>query len=174
MAGPEHRPGRIEVRPARPGDGTGLARVWADAGRNFVQVDPATLKLPELGGLADWFEESLGRPRVPGSLWVVAEFGGEIAGFVSGTVEPPHPDARFQLQRDLSRARLEVGALAVTETARRFGVGTALMTAIESAAREQGAEVVTLDTNLRSPLSVPFYENRMGYVRRAVIFRKEL
>jgi len=39
---------------------------------------------------------------------------------------------------------------------------------------ERGAAVVTLDTNLRSPLSVPFYENRMGYQRRGVIFRKEL
>ena len=40
--------------------------------------------------------------------------------------------------------------------------------------RERGAEVVTLDTNLRSPLSVRFYENRMGYQRHGVIFRKEL
>jgi hypothetical protein len=28
--------------------------------------------------------------------------------------------------------------------------------------------------NLRSALSVPFYEDRLGYVRHAVIFRKYL
>jgi len=175
MAGPgEQAPGGIVIRPARAGDGAGYARVWTDAGRNFVQIDPATLQLPQPTGLAAWFEESLGRPRPPGSLWLVAETGGELAGFVHGTVEPPHPDARFQLLRDLGRARLIVGVLAVAEASRRSGVGTALMTAIEAAARERGAEVVTLDTNLRSPVSVPFYENRMGYQRRGVIFRKEL
>ena len=175
MAGPgERAQDGIMVRPARTGDGPGYARVWTDAGRNFVEIDPATLQLPEPDGLVAWFEGSLARPRPPGSLWLVAEAGGELAGFVHGTVEPPHPDARFQLLRDLGRARLVVGVLAVAEAARRSGVGTALMTAIEAAARERGAEVVTLDTNLRSPLSVPFYENRMGYQRRGLIFRKEL
>jgi GNAT superfamily N-acetyltransferase len=163
------------IRPARAGDGAGLARVWTDAGRNFTEVDPRTLKLPETGGLADWFEESLAQPRPPESLWLVAEAaGGGIAGFVLGTVERPRADAHFQLVRDLGRSRLAVGVLAVAEADRRTGVGTALMTAIEAAARDLGAEVVLLDTNQRSPLSVPFYENRMGYERRAIIFRKEL
>lgn len=145
-----------------------------DAGRNFVMVDPRTLKLPEADGLTEWFEESLTRPRSPESLWLVAESAGEIAGFVNGTIEPARDDAHWQLVRDLGRPRLMVGVLAVAEGARRTGVGTALMNAIESAARDLGAVVSLLDTNLRSPLSVPFYENRMGYQRRAVIFRKEL
>jgi GNAT superfamily N-acetyltransferase len=162
------------IRPAAPGDGPGLARVWADAGRNFAGIDPATLKMPEAAGLAGWFEESLAEERTPGFLWLVAEAGGAIAGFVSGTVEPARDDAHWQLVRDLGRPRLAVSVLAVAEDARRTGVGTALMNAIEAAARELGAEVSLLDTNLRSPLSVPFYENRMGYQRRAVIFRKEL
>jgi len=158
MAGPgERAQDGIMIRSARTGDGPGYARVWTDAGRNFVGIDPATLQLPEPDGLVAWFEQSLARPRSPGSLWLVAEACRELAGFVHGTVEPPHPDARFQLLRDLGRTRLLVGVLAVAETARRSGVGTALMTAIEAAARERGAEVVTLDTNLRSPVSVPFY-----------------
>ena len=44
----------------------------------------------------------------------------------------------------------------------------------EQWARSRGAALVSLDTNLRSPLSVPFYEDRMGYARHAVIFRKVL
>jgi hypothetical protein len=55
-----------------------------------------------------------------------------------------------------------------------MGIGTALMLAIEEAARSQGAEVALLDTNVRSDLSVPFYEHQMAYSRRAVIFRKTL
>ena len=51
-------------------------------------------------------------------------------------------------------------------------LGTALMTAVERWAARCGANLVSLDTNLRSPLSVPFYEDRMGYTRHAVIFRK--
>jgi hypothetical protein len=41
-------------------------------------------------------------------------------------------------------------------------------------ARSRGEVLVALDTNLRSPLSVPFYEDRMGYARHGVIFRKYL
>jgi len=99
------------IRPAGPGDGPGCARVWTDAGRNFTGIDPQTLKLPEPDGLTGWFEEALARPRPPESLWLVAESGGEIAGFVSGTVEPPRDDAHWQLQRDLGRARLVVGEI---------------------------------------------------------------
>jgi len=48
------------------------------------------------------------------------------------------------------------------------------MVAAETWAREQGVAFVSLDTYVHSPTSMPFYENRMGYARRAVIFRKEL
>jgi hypothetical protein len=34
--------------------------------------------------------------------------------------------------------------------------------------------LVALDTNLRSALSLPCYEDRLGYVRHSVIFRKYL
>jgi hypothetical protein len=34
--------------------------------------------------------------------------------------------------------------------------------------------LVALDTNLRSALSLPFYEDRLGYERHSVIFRKYL
>jgi len=65
-------------------------------------------------------------------------------------------------------------ALMVAESYRRAGAGTALMAAVERWGREHGAVLVALDTNLRSKLSVPFYEDRLGYVRHAVIFRKYL
>jgi hypothetical protein len=33
---------------------------------------------------------------------------------------------------------------------------------------------VSLRTSLRSPLSMPFYEERMGYMRDGAVFRKRL
>jgi hypothetical protein len=37
----------------------------------------------------------------------------------------------------------------------------ALMAAVEDRARGRGAAMVSVDTSLRSPVSLPFYENRM-------------
>lgn len=34
--------------------------------------------------------------------------------------------------------------------------------------------MISLDTYLHSPLSVPFYEQRMGYRRQSVAFQKDL
>ena len=164
----------IIVRAARPGDGAGCAEVWADAGRHLQELDPELGREPDSDGLAGWFEQQLAEDRPDSALWLVAIRDGQLTGFVSGAVEPPPATARWQLQRDLAAPRLVVGALVVRGDHRRSGVGTALMTAIEEAGRDLGAAVVLLDTNLRSPLSVPFYEQRMGYARRAVIFRKRL
>jgi hypothetical protein len=48
------------------------------------------------------------------------------------------------------------------------------MQAVEGWAREKGATLVSLETDIASPLSMPFYERRMAYRRRAVIFEKRL
>ena len=164
----------VIIRAARSGDGAGCARAWSDAGRYLQELDPELGRVPDSDGLADWFERSLAEDRAQGTLWLVAEQGGAVVGFVSASVEPPLPDARWQLQRDLASPRLVVGALVVEQAQRRSGVGTALMEAVEEAGRSAGAEVAMLDTNLRSLGSVPFYEDRMAYQRRAVIFRKKL
>jgi GNAT superfamily N-acetyltransferase len=100
--------------------------------------------------------------------------GGQVVGMVDATVAPARPDGRWQLQRALSQTRLLINALAVADGYRRRGVGTALLTAAEEWGRRRGATVAMTDTNLRSPLSVPFYEDRMGYLRQAVVLRKTL
>jgi hypothetical protein len=57
---------------------------------------------------------------------------------------------------------------------KRIGVPSQLVEAAEEWGRSQGATVAICDTFIDSPLSMPFRENRMGYTRRAVIFRKPL
>jgi hypothetical protein len=48
------------------------------------------------------------------------------------------------------------------------------MSEIEAWGQSQGATVSTLDTYIHSPVSVPFYANRMGYERRSTHFVKWL
>jgi GNAT superfamily N-acetyltransferase len=163
----------VEVRPFRAGDGEGCARAWLDAARYYVGQDPQNFQLPAEAGLVEWFEQERAGDGPP-VLRLVATVGGQVAGFVVAMLEAPLPDARFQLVRAVACVRVYVGALVVAERYRRAGAGAALMTAVEQWGREHGAVLVALDTNLRSQLSMPFYEDRMGYVRHAVIFRKYL
>jgi GNAT superfamily N-acetyltransferase len=174
-AQPEVGPGggAPEVRPVRPGDGEGCARAWLDAARYYVQMEPDAFQVPAEDGLAEWFEELHAKPG-PDDLTLVATVAGDVAGFVAAQFQPPAASAARQLTRAAAVPRVYVNALVVAEPYRRAGVGTALMAAVEAWARGAGAAMVSLDTNLRSPLSVPFYEDRMSYDRHGVIFRKLL
>ncbi|GAA4631892.1 hypothetical protein GCM10023196_063070 [Actinoallomurus vinaceus] len=135
---------------------------------------PEVIQEPDSHGLVEWFEQGIGQERGDDTVWLVAENDEQVVGVIEAAVTRPAPDARWQLQRDLSRVRLVIHALAVAEEYRRKGVGTALMEAAEKWGRRKGATVAVTDTNLSSPLSVPFYEKRMGYHRQAVILRKAL
>jgi len=165
----------LVIRDIRPGDGTACARVWLDAGRYYAALVPDVIQVPDSDGLEEWFEEAIGAGRSADTLWRVADDPAHgVCGMVEAAVVRPAPDANRQLQRDLSRTRLVVNLLAVAEGYRRRGVGTALMEAAEEWGRAKGAVVAVTDTNLSSPLSVPFYEKRMGYDRQAVMLRKAL
>jgi GNAT superfamily N-acetyltransferase len=164
----------LVIRDVRPGDGDGCARAWLDAGRYYAALVPDVIQEPDADGLAEWFEQAIGEERTDDTRWLVAERDGAVIGMVEAAVLRPVPDAHRQIQRDLSRTRLAVNLLVVTEGYRRRGVGTALMEAAEEWGRHRGAVMAVTDTNLSSPLSVPFYEERMGYRRQAVLLRKAL
>jgi GNAT superfamily N-acetyltransferase len=164
----------LVIRDVRPGDGDGCARAWLDAGRYYAALVPDVIQEPDADGLAEWFEQAIGAERTDDTRWLVAALDGTVIGMLEAAILHPAPDAHRQLQRDLSRTRLAVNLLVVTEGYRRRGVGTALMKAAEEWGRRQGAVVAVTDTNLSSPRSVPFYEERMGYRRQAVVLRKAL
>ena len=70
--------------------------------------------------------------------------GARVDGALLGTVQlqpSPMPNGRF---------RAEVAKLLVHQTARRQGVGRALMDAVEAAARERGRTTLVLDTETGS------------------------
>jgi GNAT superfamily N-acetyltransferase len=164
----------IVVRPARPGDGAGLAQSWLDAASYYATLDPELFQVPTSQGLAEWFEQLLARPRPPDTIWLVAEVVGQAVGDINARLDRPITDAARQLVREVGQLRVFVNALGVQAAYRGRGVGTRLLEAVEAWGRQQGATLISLDTFIESPLSVPFYEQRMGYQRRAIIFQKRL
>jgi len=164
----------LVVRPARPSDATDLARNWIDVARHYAELDADAFQIPAPDGLVAWFEELLHRPRSADAVWLVAELDGRVVGDVAARLERPTEDAARQLLRDLGRVRLYVDALGVEEAYRRRGVGARLMHAVEEWGRDKGAVRSVLTTYHASPLSVPFYEQGMGYERRSIVFEKRL
>jgi GNAT superfamily N-acetyltransferase len=164
----------VVVRPARPGDGADLARALTDAARHYVELDPDAFQVPDPDGLAEWFEGLLRRRRSDDEVWLVAEVGGRVVGDVHAHLERPVEDAARQVLRDLGRVCLAVDALGVAAAYRRRGAGARLMDAVERWGRDRGAERAVLSTYVHSSLSVPFYERRMGYRRRSIVFVKRL
>ena len=41
----------VQIRPAKPGDGEGMARVWLTAGAYYVDLEPALFQAPSTKGL---------------------------------------------------------------------------------------------------------------------------
>ena len=164
----------VHVRAARPGDGADLARGWLDASRYYAALDPERFQEPESDGLAEWFEELLTRTRSEDELWLVAEVDGGVVGTVNAVLQRPIDTAARQVLRSLGTTRLLVEALGVEADHQRQGIATKLMEAAEQWGREHGARLASLDTWTRSPISVPFYERRMGYQRVSIVFEKRL
>jgi len=164
----------VRLRPARSGDGEGMARCWLDAGEYYADLDAASFQVPAADGLAEWFEQLLREPCPDDEISLVADSGGGAVGFVTARLLRPDGDATRQLVRDMGRVRVMVDALVVGARDRRRGIGTLLLRAVEDWGRRNGAVLVLLDTYVASPLSVPFYERRMGYARRSVRFQKSL
>jgi len=159
---------------ATPGDGQALARAWRDIGRYYADLDPERFNVPDEDSLAESFEQR--RTRPPPENWFirVAALNGDVVGMVSATIEEPLDSAQHQLLRELGCRRLTVRALGVRTQFWRQRIGRQLLETTEAWGRSRGARVVQLDTAVNSPVSVPCYEQRMGYVRQSLILRKPL
>jgi GNAT superfamily N-acetyltransferase len=163
----------VTVRPARPADGAAIAQVWLSTAAYYADLDPAHFQVPRAVGLAQVWEDELGHDN-PDSLRLVAEADGGVIGWLSARIELPEQGAALQLTREHGWTRLAVDALLVDRDQWRHGAGTALLEAAEAWGRDRGAQVARLDTYAHSPVSVPFYEDRMGYQRRSIVFQKQL
>jgi GNAT superfamily N-acetyltransferase len=165
----------VRIRPGRPGDGDGMARVWLTAGAYYADLDPAHFQLPSAEGLAVSFDADIAATSEDSEkLRLIAERDGDMAGWLTAHLEHPNTSAVHQQVRELGWVRLVVDALMVDQELWRQGTGTALLEAAESWGRDHGAVVARLHTYPGSPVSVPFYERHMGYQRRSILFQKPL
>ena len=133
--------GEISVRDARPADAEALARVHADVARYY----------DERG--THYFDE--------GELRLVAEIEGEVVGALTARVLEPITagDGRH----GEAETRLRIDYLATAAASRRAGIGTRLVQAAESWGRGVGATIAETTAFRGSALSIPFWEDRMGY-----------
>lgn len=165
---------QVEVRAARPGDGAGLARVWLDNARYYIRLFPDDFRLPDEAGLDEWFEAQLAQPRDGSELHLVAVVDGSVAAFAYARLTEPDEDASRQMLAESPLRRVHVEALGTADAYQRRGLATSLVEAVEAWAHGQGARAISAETHLQSPLSIPFWEQRMGYRRRSVKLTKRL
>lgn len=163
----------VTVRPAQSGDGGGISKAWLSAGAYYADLDPEHFQVPRAEGLAEDWDNLFDRPG-DDSLHLVAELNGQVIGWLWARIEPPRRDASAQLTREHGWTRLFVDSLIVDRDHWRDGAGTALLEAAEAWGREHSAQVARLDTYAYSPVSVPFYEDHMGYQRRSIVYQKRL
>ena len=161
------------VRPAEPRDAQDIARNGLESARYYRELVPEDFRLPDQEGLAEWVESWL-PANGESQLALVAEMEGQVVGYLEARVEQPVEGSRFQINPDLGETRLFINYVVTATAFWRRGVATRLVEAAEEWGRSRGATVAICDTHIGSPVSVPFWEERMGYRRRAVIFRKPL
>jgi GNAT superfamily N-acetyltransferase len=164
----------ITIREARDDDATGIVWLGQQNSAYYVGLAPEHFRLPDKEGLVEFIENDREWRKGPDTLALVAEDGGAIAGYLEASLQRPDETARWQAQRDLSATRLFINYVGTADAYKRQGVATKLVHAAEDWGRERGAVVALCDTFIDSPMSVPFWEARMGYKRRAIIFRKPL
>jgi len=164
----------ITVRGFQPGDGVGISQISLDNGAYYARIAPEHFKQPNEEGLAEFIEDDSEWRQTEENLALVADIDGEVAGYLEASLQAPMETARWQSQRDLGEPRLLINYVGTADAHKRMGVATRLVEAAEEWGRARGAVAAVCDTYIESLVSVPFWEERMGYARRAIIFRKPL
>lgn len=163
----------VQIREARPGDGVGLARIWMENAHYYVGLAPDDFQMPQAEGLAE-FLDPLPEGESDARLFLVAEVDGELAGYAVATLAPPLESAHRQYVPSHAETRIYIDALGVGDAYGRRGLATRLVEELEQWGRERGATLAATDTYVGSPLSVPFWQERMGYRPRSIVMWKRL
>jgi len=158
----------ISVRDARPGDADALERLHADVARYYTEPVPHYFRVAVLNGDG----EQAATPPTSDTLRLVAEVGGEVVGALAARLLAP--EGLAPAGGEPAEKRLRIDYLATAADRRRGGIGTRLVQAAETWGRASGATVAETTTFQDSPLSVPFWEDRMGYEELSMTLKKRL
>jgi GNAT superfamily N-acetyltransferase len=161
------------IRRARRDDAAAIARLHLGFAAYYLELAPNDFRLPEQDGLVDYVAADL-EPADAMILLLVAESDNDVVGHLIARVLAPYADARYELVPTLAETRLQIDYVVTDERHRRRGVASALVRAAEEWGRAQGATVATTDTYAAGPLSVPFWQERMGYRTRSLRLVKPL
>jgi GNAT superfamily N-acetyltransferase len=164
---------RIVVRETRPGDGRAIARIHADMARYYLELAPEYFQMPALDGFAEELDAEAATID-SATLRLVAGLDGEVVGALLARLLPPEDTAARQISRDLTQPRLRIDYIAAAQASRRQGAGSRLVEAAEAWGWRAGAKIGETWTYHRSPLSAPFWTDRMGYEERSINLRKPL
>jgi ribosomal protein S18 acetylase RimI-like enzyme len=142
------------VRRATPNDVPAASELAGKLARMHHETDPARFFLPEnvVEGYARWFGRVLDDPE---AVLLVADGGSSLAGYAYGGLE----DRAWNLLLDAHGAIHDVY---VDASARRHGVGRALVEGMVGALEELGAERIVLST-MPSNLAAQSLFARFGF-----------
>ena len=125
----------INIRPAKIGDRDALLPLFQELNRHHAALQPGYFR--EVGGLPPALQLLEQGDEAQGLL--VAEREGELVGYLVARVHDTPEDPLL-----VRRRRAHVEDMMVAATARRQGVGRALVEAAARLSRERGAKCVLL------------------------------
>lgn len=160
----------VTVRPAISEDAHGIALVFIESAEHHSNLDPELYFIPAIKKIVERYRRGQQHPAGTAheSVTLVAEFGGEIVGFV---------DARLYQSTDAMHRDIvfcHVVEIAVSRRHQRRGIGVQLLEAAEEWGRQRGANVALLEYHSANTQASMFYQSRMGYRPTSVTVIRKL
>jgi ribosomal protein S18 acetylase RimI-like enzyme len=153
----------VNVRRARPEDAPALVRLWREMWEYNQACDPRHAVTPLADRIMEaWIGENVRSER---SCVLLAEDPGPV-GYVTGMIVENPPVIPWQFSGFVSE-------LAVTETARRKGIGAALLRELTAWFRGHRLPFVEVHVTVRNALARSFWRKN-GYTEFLERLRMEL
>jgi GNAT superfamily N-acetyltransferase len=159
---------QASIRAATIDDVEALADVYLSSARHHTALDPEFYALPDRDAVVNHLGEALEREDDADVVRLVVEVDGLVVGSADVELRSPNPSSILRPGRAAS-----VG-MAVLEGHRGVGIGSRLIEAAETWARERGATLMLLDASAANVGALRFYERRHGYRLRGVLLTKQL
>lgn len=142
---------KVVIRPATAVDANAIALLNEEVQQLHAELEPTFFRADiSHAEVAAFFAAKL---SVAGHEIQLAEIGGMPVGYAWFEVQN-RPETPFQL----ARRRIYIHHLSVRKTARRTGVGSALLSAIQTAATGAGITSIALDTWAANSHALRFFE----------------
>ena len=162
-------PVTVTIRPGVLEDADGIARTYIESAEHHARLDPERYSVPAFEAILARYREGRQHPRDTGEegIILVAEFSGEIVGFIDAGLERS-PDA---MHREMLYCN--VSEIAVRRQYQNQGTGEQLLRTAEDWGRQQGAQFASLEYHAANTCASRFYQ-RMGYSIASITAIKQL